>query len=68
MANAGNAQIQAFVHALAGKFQHSGDAGFIEAVEQQYLTQISLVGGGLGHGGVAGVAELNLAFGTAFLL
>ena len=65
IANKDSAQTQAFVQTLAVKFQHSSDAGFIDAVEQQYLDQVSLVG--VAHGGAATVAELNGVFGTHFL-
>ena len=65
VANRGNADVQAFVRTLAGKFQHSSDVGFVEAVEQHYLGQVAIVG--LAHGGAASAAELNTAFGTSFL-
>ncbi|MBC7453001.1 MAG: hypothetical protein H7335_04715 [Massilia sp.] len=65
VANKQNADIQAFVHTLAGKFQHSSDTGFVEAVEQHYLAQVAIVG--LGHGGAATAGDLNTAFGTNFL-
>lgn len=64
VANKGNADIQAFVRSLAAKFQHSSDAGFVEAVEQHYLAQVKLVG--LPHGGDATAGDLNIAFGTNF--
>ena len=64
VANKQNADVQAVVRTLAGKFQHSSDAGFIEAVEQHYLGQVTVVG--LAHGGAASAAELNTAFGTNF--
>ncbi|MES2899808.1 MAG: Ig-like domain-containing protein, partial [Pseudomonadota bacterium] len=66
IANRDNASIQAFVRTLATQFLHSSDAGFIEAVEQFYLTQITVVGNV--HGGVASAADLNLVFGTSFLI
>ncbi len=65
VANKQNTEVQAFVRTLAGKFQHSSDAGFVEAVEQHYLGQVALIG--LPHGDAATAADLNIAFGTSFL-
>ncbi len=64
VANRGNASVQALVQSLAGSYHSTSDAGFIEAVEQNYLAQVSLVG--LAHGGAATAADLNAVFGTAF--
>ncbi|WP_256081675.1 choice-of-anchor U domain-containing protein, partial [Massilia sp. YIM B04103] len=64
VANRQDAGILALVGSLAQRFSSSSAAGFIEAVEQHYLGQVQLVG--LPHGGVAGAAELNAAFGTHF--
>ena len=67
VANQGRADVQALVQALASQFNSSGSAGFIDAVEQHYLAQVMLVGiNGIDHGGDAGVAALNAAFGTHF--
>ena len=64
VANQGNASVQALVQSLAGSYHSTSQAGFIEAVEQHYLAQVSLVG--IGHGGAATAADLNAAFGTVF--
>ncbi len=61
----GVAQIQAFVQTLAARFQHSVDAGFVEAGEQEYLGQVTIVG--LPHGGSASADDLNAVLGTHFL-
>jgi hypothetical protein len=67
VANSGRADVQALVQTLAGQFGSSSSAGFIDAVELHYLTQVALVGvNGIDHGGEAGVAALNAAFGTHF--
>ncbi len=64
VANKDNAGIQDFVRALAAQFKSSSEAGFIEAVELHYLTQLTVVG--LPAGGDATAAALNVAFGTNF--
>jgi hypothetical protein len=64
IANQGNQAVRDLVHNLALQFGSTNDAGFVEAVEQQYLTQVTIVG--LPHGGVATAADVNAAFGTAF--
>ncbi|MES2940420.1 MAG: hypothetical protein V4864_22260 [Pseudomonadota bacterium] len=64
VANKDNAAVQALVHTLAGQFSSSSAAGFIEAVEQDYLGRVQLTG--TAHGGAASAADLNAAFGTAF--
>jgi hypothetical protein len=67
IANSGRSDVQALVQSLAGQYGSSASAGFIDAVEQHYLAQVSLVGvNGIDHGGEAGVAALNAAFGTHF--
>lgn len=65
IANKDDAATRAFVQTLAAKFKHSGDAGYLDAVEQHYLGQVALVG--VAHGDSASVAELNAVFGTQFL-
>lgn len=64
VANKDNAAIQALVQTLAATYGRTSDAGFIDAVEQNYLAQVELVG--LSHGSSATAAELNAAFGTTF--
>lgn len=64
VANRDNAEIQALVQTLAATYGKTSDAGFIEAVEQNYLAQVELLG--LAHGSSATAAELNAAFGTSF--
>jgi hypothetical protein len=65
VANSARADVQALVQSLVG--QAPASAGFIDAVEQHYLTQVALVGvNGIDHGGEAGVAALDAAFGTHF--
>jgi hypothetical protein len=64
VANHDNASVQALVQQLAGSFQSTGAAGFIEAVEQNYFQQIQLVG--VAHGAAASAADLNAVFGTHF--
>jgi hypothetical protein len=65
VANSGRTDVQALVQSLLG--QSPASAGFIDAVEQHYLAQVALVGvTGIDHGGEAGVAALNAAFGTHF--
>jgi len=67
VANGARADVQALVQSLAGRFASSASEGFVDAVEQHYLAQVALVGiGAIDHGGDAGVAELNAAFGTHF--
>jgi hypothetical protein len=58
--------VQAFVQHLAATYGSSHDAGFVEAVEHQYLLHVNLVG--IEHGTTATAADLNAAFGTAFAL
>jgi hypothetical protein len=64
VANKANAGVQALVQTLAGQFTTTSAAGFIEAVEQDFLARVQLTG--VSHGGAASAAELNAAFGTAF--
>jgi len=64
IANQANPAVQAFVQQLAAAYRSSSDAGFIEAVEQQYLLHVHLVG--VEHGSTATSADLNAVFGTAF--
>ncbi|MBI5256162.1 MAG: DUF4347 domain-containing protein [Burkholderiales bacterium] len=64
VANRGQAAVQALVGTLAARFATVSDPGFVEAVEQHYLTQAVLVG--LPQGDAAGAADLNAAFGTHF--
>ncbi|MBA5604519.1 hypothetical protein H3H36_03985 [Duganella sp. FT3S] len=64
VANQGNAGVQALVRQLAASYSSVSDARFVDAVEQNYLSQVQLVG--VQHGGAAGAAELNAAFGTHF--
>jgi hypothetical protein len=56
--------VQALVQSLAGSYHSTSEAGFVEAVEQNYLAQVTLVG--LAHGGAATAADLNAVFCTAF--
>ncbi|MES2759278.1 MAG: Ig-like domain-containing protein, partial [Pseudomonadota bacterium] len=65
IANRDSADVQTFVRSLASQYQHSSDAGFIEAVETHYLTQVTLIG--VPHGTAASVGDLNAVFGTTFL-
>jgi hypothetical protein len=64
VANHGNASVQSLVQSLAASYHSTSQAGFIEAVEQHYLEQVTLVG--IGHGGAATAADLNAVFGTGF--
>ncbi|MBA5637911.1 hypothetical protein H3H37_12685 [Duganella sp. LX20W] len=64
LANQGNAGVQALVRQLAATYSSVSDVRFVDAVEQNYLSQVQLVG--VQHGGAAGAAELNAAFGTHF--
>ncbi|MFC0167152.1 beta strand repeat-containing protein, partial [Pseudoduganella danionis] len=64
VANRDNTAVQALVKSLASGYHSTSDAGFIEAVEQHYLTQVALVG--IAHGGLATAAEVNSVFGTSF--
>jgi hypothetical protein len=65
LANKDNAGVRELVHNLALQFGSTTDAGFVEAVEQHFLAQVTIVG--LPHGGAATAADVNAAFGTAFL-
>jgi hypothetical protein len=65
IANQGNADVQQLVSSLATQFQSTSSAGFVEAVEQDFLARVALTG--LPHGESATVNELNAAFGTTFL-
>uniref|UniRef100_UPI0009A535EA choice-of-anchor U domain-containing protein n=1 Tax=Zoogloea sp. LCSB751 TaxID=1965277 RepID=UPI0009A535EA len=67
VANRNDSTIQNLVKSLAGSYTSTSDAQFIETVEQQYLTQVSLVGTVVAHGTSATAADLNAAFGTHFL-
>jgi hypothetical protein len=64
VANQGNQAVRDLVHNLALQFRSTTDAGFVEAVEQQFLEQVKITG--LPHGGAATAADVNAAFGTAF--
>jgi hypothetical protein len=64
VANKANADVQALVHNLALQFGSTTDAGFVEAVEQQFLAQVKITG--VPHGGTATAVDVNAAFGTAF--
>lgn len=66
IANHDNSAVQALVLELAGKYQSTGDAGFIEAVEQSYFEQIAVVG--VAHGAAATAGDLNALFGTSFAI
>ena len=64
VANKDNAAVRALVQTLAGKFGASSNEGFIDAVEQSYLSLVQLVG--IAHGGSAGATDVNAAFDTHF--
>ncbi|MCC6071968.1 Calx-beta domain-containing protein [Massilia sp. GCM10020059] len=64
IANHDNAAVKALVAQLAAAYQSTGQAGFIEAVEQNYFQQIQLVG--VAHGASATASDLNAVFGTTF--
>ncbi|WP_374362297.1 Calx-beta domain-containing protein [Pseudoduganella danionis] len=64
VANRDNTAVQTLVKSLASGYHSTSDAGFIEAVEQHYLTQVALVG--IAHGGLATAADVNSVFGTSF--
>lgn len=64
VANRSNASVAALVQTLAGQYHATSEAGFVEAVEQHYLAQVTLVG--IPHGSAASAADLNAAFGTHF--
>ena len=64
IANRDQPAVQTLVQTLAKQFGSASNPGFVEAVEQHYLTQAVLMG--LPHGDAASVAQLNAAFGTGF--
>jgi hypothetical protein len=64
VANAGDQAVRDLVHTLSQQYAHTSDAGFVEAVEQDYLARVQLTG--IAHGGAASAADVNAAFGTAF--
>jgi hypothetical protein len=64
LANQGSASVQNFVDTLEASFTSTTDPGFVEAVEQNFLSLVALTG--VAHGGTATVAQLNAAFGSAF--
>lgn len=64
IANHDNAAVKALVAQLAGMYQSTSQAGFIEAVEQSYFQQIQLVG--VAHGAAATAGDVNAVFGTTF--
>ncbi len=63
-ANKDQPEVQKLVSDLATMYQHTTDAGFIEAVEQYYLTHVTVVG--LLHGDAASLLEMNTLLGTYF--
>ncbi len=65
IANQADASVQALVDSLSTIYNRTSDAGFVEAVEHDYLTRVALVG--VAHGGSASTGDLNAVFGTAFL-
>jgi hypothetical protein len=65
MTNRGNADVRSLVTKLALEYTKTSDAGFVDIVELHYLNQVALVG--LPQGRSASAADLNAAFGTAFL-
>jgi hypothetical protein len=65
VANQGIDGVKELVASLAAKFQSTADAGFVEAVEQDFLVRVAL--NGVPHGDSATAADLNNAFGTSFL-
>ncbi|MCX7178891.1 MAG: hypothetical protein NTX56_09015, partial [Proteobacteria bacterium] len=65
VANQGNQGVRALVKTLAATYHSTTDAGFIDAVEQNFLTQAALIG--LPHGDVGGASDVNAAFGTLFI-
>jgi len=67
VANHNDDSIVALVQALAGSHTSVSDARFIEAVEQHYLTTVSLIGTTVAQGGAATAADLNAVFGTHFV-
>ncbi|KQV86645.1 hypothetical protein ASD15_29075 [Massilia sp. Root351] len=64
LANKTSTAVQHLVLSLAAQYGSTSDAGFIDAVEQDYLAQVQLVG--TVHAGSATAADLNAAFGTSF--
>lgn len=66
IANSNDADVQALVTSLSGSYASVSDARFIEAIEQHYLGQVSLVGTQVTHGTSATATDLNTAFGTHF--
>ena len=64
VAHRADADVQALVQSLAATYGNTSAAGFIEAVEHHYLTEVTLTG--TSHGGAATAEELNAAFGTHF--
>ncbi|WUR13369.1 Calx-beta domain-containing protein [[Empedobacter] haloabium] len=66
IANQDNASVQALVQQLAATYGSTTAAGFVDAVEQNYLQQVQLVG--VAHGAAATAADLNAVYGTHFTL
>ncbi|MFO1326856.1 MAG: Calx-beta domain-containing protein [Rubrivivax sp.] len=64
VAHAGAEPVQAFVQQLAARYGSVSDPAFVDAVEQQALAWVDLIG--IPSGSAAGAADLNAAFGTHF--
>src|SRR3569833_2987137 len=57
VANASNQGVRDLVASLAHTYAHTTDAGFFDAVEQDYLARVQLTG--IAHGGAASAADVN---------
>ncbi|HUR87532.1 MAG TPA: choice-of-anchor U domain-containing protein, partial [Ramlibacter sp.] len=64
LANSSNQAVRDLVHTLSQQYAHTSDAGFVDAVEHDYLARVQLTG--IAHGGNATAADVNAAFGTTF--
>lgn len=64
MANSSSAAIHDLVELLSRTYESTSDAGFIEAVELNYLTQGATLG--LVHGGAPDAVQVNALFDTNF--
>ncbi|UOD30136.1 hypothetical protein INH39_33150 [Massilia violaceinigra] len=66
IANQDNASVQLLMRQLDAMYGSTTAAGFVDAVEQNYLQQVRLVG--VAHGTAATAADLNAVYGTHFSL
>ena len=64
VANRGDLEVKALVEQLSKTYESTKDAGFIDAVEHDFLARVALTG--IPHGVESSVSDVNAAFGTTF--